>query len=68
METLKSELQHSLQTALNEMEAEREKMRDLENETASVKLLNLATTAELEQTKILLQTATDDTSKVDALK
>ena len=63
-----SELQKSCQKALDETLAEREKLHALEKETSSIKLLHLATTAELEETKIALQNVAEDTTKIDALK
>ncbi|XP_028967675.1 hyaluronan mediated motility receptor [Galendromus occidentalis] len=68
LKELNSEMNDSLRRAMDETAAEREKLRALENETSSIKLLHLATTAELEETKIALRNASDDSTKVDALK
>ena len=65
---LNSEIEGSLQRALSETVVEREKLRALENETSSIRLLHLATTAELEQTKIALENAVEDSTRIDALK
>lgn len=63
-----SEIQESLERALNETATEQEKLRALEKETSSIRLLHLATTAELEQSKIALENASRDSIQVDALK
>lgn len=62
------EIETSLKAALKDVAMAGERQRALEQESSQIKLLHLATTAELEQVKGALEKAHEDTSEIDALR
>lgn len=61
-------LEDSLKDALKEVAMASDRQRSLEQECSQMKLLHLATTAELEQTKTALEKANEDSSEIHTLR
>ncbi|OQR70438.1 hypothetical protein BIW11_11640 [Tropilaelaps mercedesae] len=61
-------LEASLKGALDQLARADERQRTTEQESSQIKLLHLATTAELEHLKGALDKAREDTSEIDALR